>query len=125
MGRTRVYRLTSCDIFAARSLFRSASAAPGPLHKPASLSGLPRRHRRGETPSTRHTRKPPIKQHHGRPRRAINALHHPTHRFDDALIKRGICSREQCLLAKGMSEDQVLDTLVAEEELKHEQRRIL
>ena len=35
--------------------------------------------------------------------------------FDDALIKRGICSREQCLLAKGMSEDQVLDTLVAEE----------
>ena len=33
--------------------------------------------------------------------------------FDDALIKRGICSREQCLLAKGMSEDQVLDTLVA------------
>ena len=44
--------------------------------------------------------------------------------FDDALIKRGICSREQCLLAKGMSEDQVLDTLVAEEvELKLEQRR--
>ena len=35
--------------------------------------------------------------------------------FDDALIKRGICSREQCLLAKGMSDDQVLDTLVAEE----------
>ena len=35
--------------------------------------------------------------------------------FDDALIKRGICSCEQCLLAKGMSEDQVLDTLVAEE----------
>ena len=35
--------------------------------------------------------------------------------FDDALIKRGICSREQCLRAKGMSEDQVLDTLVAEE----------
>ena len=35
--------------------------------------------------------------------------------FDDALIKRGICSREQCLLAKGMSEDQVLDTLVKEE----------
>ena len=35
--------------------------------------------------------------------------------FDDALIKRGICSREQCLLAKGMSEDQVLDILVGEE----------
>ena len=25
--------------------------------------------------------------------------------FDDALIKRGICSREQCLRAKGMSDE--------------------
>mmetsp|Transcript_21610 Transcript_21610/g.66412 ORF Transcript_21610/g.66412 Transcript_21610/m.66412 type:complete len:125 (-) Transcript_21610:54-428(-) len=35
--------------------------------------------------------------------------------FDDALIKRDICSREQCLLAKGMTQEQVMDLLVAEE----------
>jgi len=35
--------------------------------------------------------------------------------FDDALIKRDICTREQCLLAKGMSEEQVLDVLVRED----------
>ena len=34
--------------------------------------------------------------------------------FDDALIKRDICTREQCLLAKGMDEEQVLDLLVKE-----------
>lgn len=38
--------------------------------------------------------------------------------FDDALIKRDICSREQCLLAKGMSEAEVLDVLVAEDVAK-------
>lgn len=35
--------------------------------------------------------------------------------FDDALIKRDICSREQCLSAKGMSNEQVVDLLVREE----------
>ena len=35
--------------------------------------------------------------------------------FDDALIKRDICTREQCLLAKGMDEEQVLDLLVHED----------
>mmetsp|Transcript_7295 Transcript_7295/g.21551 ORF Transcript_7295/g.21551 Transcript_7295/m.21551 type:complete len:143 (-) Transcript_7295:510-938(-) len=36
--------------------------------------------------------------------------------FDDALIKRDICSREQCLKAKGMTTEQLAGLLAAEEQ---------
>ena len=76
----RVLPPDQCATPPARSRLAAHPAAARYITKEGLSLSSPRRHRRVETPSTRHTTRDATDQN-GRPRRAVDALLHPVHRF--------------------------------------------